>query len=189
MSSRFHPAAKGFLAIVAAAALVSACDRERRDFGTSMPEAGPTIQTTQLTPGPGGQVPPDSRGAIYEKSAYHVSQGSQLFRWYNCSGCHANGGGGMGPALIDDQWRYGSSIEQIYGTISEGRPNGMPSFRGKATDEQIWELAAYVRSLGGFTPQASSARDEAMRNTPPRNQVTPPKPTGEGIASVAGTAP
>jgi len=189
MSSRFRPAAKGLLAMAAVAALASACDRERRDFGSSAPEAGPAIQTTTFTPGPGGQLPPDPRGEIYEKSAYHVSQGSELFKAYNCSGCHANGGGGMGPALIDDEWRYGSSIEQIYGTIAEGRPNGMPSFRGKATDEQIWELAAYVRSLGGFTPQASSSRADAMASTPPRTQVTPSKPAAEGAASVQGTAP
>jgi len=189
MSSRFRPAARALLSLVAAAAVVSACDRERRDFGSSAPEAGPTVQTTNFTPGPGGQVPPDPRGAIYEKSASHVAEGSRLFRWYNCNGCHSNGGGGMGPALIDDEWRYGSSIEQIYGTIAEGRPNGMPSFRGKATDQQIWELAAYVRSLGGFTPQASSSRNDEMRSTPPRNQVTPPKPSAEGGASVQGTAP
>jgi len=188
MSLRCPSTGKALLALAAVAALAGGCDRERRDLGASMPEGGPQIQTTDLTPGRGGVLPPDPRGQLYEKSAYHVSEGSRLFRWYNCSGCHANGGGGMGPALIDDEWRYGSSIEQIYGTILEGRPNGMPSFRGKATEQQIWQLAAYVRSLGGETPQASSSRREAMRSTPPRNQVTPPKPKGEGAPAVQGTA-
>ena len=35
-------------------------------------------------------------------------QGKRLFSWYNCIGCHANGGGGIGPPLMDDEWIYGS---------------------------------------------------------------------------------
>jgi cytochrome c oxidase cbb3-type subunit 3 len=85
----------------------------------------------------------------------------------NCSGCHSNGGGGMGPALIDDQWIYGSSIENIVATIREGRPNGMPSFRGKITDDQIWQIAAYVVSMGGKVPSAAAtSRDDSMSNLP-----------------------
>ena len=45
----------------------------------------------------------------------------------NCVGCHSHGGGGMGPALMDGQWRYGGRIDQIATTIAEGRPNGMPA--------------------------------------------------------------
>ncbi len=41
------------------------------------------------------------------------------------------------------------AIDQIAATIAEGRPNGMPAWRGKLTDDQIWKLAAYVRSLSG----------------------------------------
>lgn len=185
MSSRFL-AGKALLIALAA---LGGCDRERRDLGASQPEGGPIPQVSQLSPGRPFTVAPDPRGHIYEASANHVTEGSRLFRWYNCSGCHANGGGGMGPALIDDQWRYGASIDQIYASIRDGRPNGMPSFRGKATEQQMWQLAAYVRSLGGLTPQASSARRDAMRSTPPRNQVTPPDEKGEGAAAVQGTVP
>ena len=81
-----------------------------------------------------------------------MSQGKQLFTWFNCTGCHANGGGGSGPPLMDDNWIYGGSIENIVATIREGRPNGMPSFRGRIPDDQIWEIAAYVRSMGGNVP-------------------------------------
>lgn len=34
----------------------------------------------------------------YEGNAYAISEGQRLFNWYNCVGCHANGGGGIsGP--------------------------------------------------------------------------------------------
>ena len=30
-----------------------------------------------------------------EQNAYAIAQGKRLFSWYNCVGCHANGGGGI----------------------------------------------------------------------------------------------
>ncbi|HYG25996.1 MAG TPA: cytochrome c [Caulobacteraceae bacterium] len=182
MSSPFRTAS---LALVLLA--LGACDRERRDLGVSVPESGPVVTSMEVSPRQ-DETPPGTRGYVYEASAFHVATGSQLYRWYNCNGCHANGGGGMGPPLIDREWRYGSSIDQIYATIRDGRPNGMPGFEGKATDQQMWQLAAYVRSLGGFTPQASSARREAMRSTPPRNQAKPQEPRPESFTIPQGVS-
>ena len=71
----------------------------------------------------------------------------------NCSGCHSHGGGGMGPPLMDSQWIYGSDAANIFATIVEGRPNGMPSFGSKLPPDSIWKLATYVRSLSGLEPQ------------------------------------
>jgi cytochrome c oxidase cbb3-type subunit 3 len=66
----------------------------------------------------------------------------------------------MGPPLMDNVWIYGDSIENIAATIREGRPNGMPSFRGFLPDEQIWQLAAYVRSLSHPGSNDTAAQDE-----------------------------
>jgi hypothetical protein len=38
---------------------------------------------------------------------------------------------------------------QIFATIAQGRPNGMPSFGGHMTEDQVWQLVAYVRSMSG----------------------------------------
>jgi cytochrome c oxidase cbb3-type subunit 3 len=81
-------------------------------------------------------------------------------------------------------------MDQIYATIDQGRPNGMPSFHGKIPPEQIWQLAAYVRSLSGSTPSAATgSRGEEMANIPSPTLVKPPPAAGEGAAAVAGTAP
>ncbi|MBC6982565.1 c-type cytochrome [Caulobacter sp. 17J80-11] len=173
MSSPCRVRAERLLALLLAAAVLAGCEREKRHIGPSGPEAAPVIQTTPFVPGGAQPLPKDPRAEFYENNAFEVAQGARLFRWYNCSGCHSNGGGGMGPALIDDQWIYGSEIEQIYGTIQQGRPNGMPSFRDKATEEQIWQLAAYVRSLAGKNSQVASSRSDAMAGIPPRNQASP----------------
>jgi cytochrome c oxidase cbb3-type subunit 3 len=43
----------------------------------------------------------------------------------------------------------------------------MPSFRGKITDDQIWQIAAYVRSMGGKVPSAAApSRNDSMSNLP-----------------------
>jgi cytochrome c oxidase cbb3-type subunit III len=95
-----------------------------------------------------------------------------LFAQMNCSGCHSHGGGGMGPALMDGKWRYGGRIEQIVASIAEGRPNGMPAWRGKLTSQQMWQIAAYVRTLSGQESKDSvSARADEMSNTPPQTQI------------------
>jgi hypothetical protein len=56
----------------------------------------------------------------------------------------------MGPPLMDDQWIYGSAPANVVATILEGRPNGMPAFRGKIPDHQAMQIAAYVRSMSGL---------------------------------------
>ena len=84
-----------------------------------------------------------------------LSQGRQLYNGFNCAGCHGGaGGGGMGPPLADKDWIYGDSDAQIYATIVQGRPNGMPSFGQALTGEAVWKLAAYVKSLGPGTGES-----------------------------------
>ena len=117
----------------------------------------------------------------YESNAYAVAQGQQLFRAYNCNGCHSNGGGGMGPPLMDGKWIYGSDPANIVATILEGRPNGMPSFSGKIPEQQVWELAAYVRSMSGLLAKdVAPGRPDHMVVKNPENETErrPPKQTG-----------
>ncbi len=65
-----------------------------------------------------------------------------------CYGCHGQeGGGGMGPSLADATWIYGGDPASIHETLVNGRPNGMPAFSGAATDEELWQVVAFVQSL------------------------------------------
>jgi cytochrome c oxidase cbb3-type subunit 3 len=171
MSSRF----RNRLAACAILALLCGCDRERRhDSGkTGAPEIVKSTSPDTIFPG-SSQPPVDRRAAAFEGNANEIAKGQQLYLWMNCVGCHSHGGGGMGPALMDDEWRYGGRIDQIASSIAEGRPNGMPSWRAKLTDEQIWQLAAYVRSLSGqVRKDAVGARTDTMSNTPPQTQIPP----------------
>ena len=191
MSSPFRnkPALVLTAALVGALAL-TACDREKRDYrGKPLAESGPAATATStLLPGQGQPAPPDPRGKMYEGNAFHINQGKRWYAAYNCVGCHAHGGGGMGPALIDDEWRYGGSIDQIYASIADGRPNGMPSWKSKLSDAQMWQLAAYVRSISGNAPPAASgSRGDEMTNIPPPDLMKPQKPKAEpsGVQATA----
>ena len=137
------------------------CKREQRVFdpGSSGSQIANGVAVNEVHAGGSVSIP---EHGPYEESAYAVGEGKRLFSAFNCAGCHNHGGGGIGPALMDAKWIYGSHPEQIYSTIVQGRPNGMPSFAGKIPDYQVWELVAYVRSMSGQLPSdvAPSRSDE-----------------------------
>jgi cytochrome c oxidase cbb3-type subunit 3 len=71
---------------------------------------------------------------------------------------------------MDSEWIYGSDPQNIHDTVVEGRPNGMPSYGGHIPDDQIWKIAAYVRSLSGLErPDTHAPRsDHLERDSQPQ---------------------
>jgi cytochrome c oxidase cbb3-type subunit 3 len=165
--------------LAVALAATGGCQREARLFE---PAAGPAITPPPVRMSdlqPAQSSPPPSVAPRYEVNAAALASGKRLFTWYNCNGCHANGGGDKGPALMDDVWIYGGEPANIYMTIVEGRPNGMPSYGGHIPDEHVWQLVAYVRSMSGLVPvDAAPGRDDAIQSGPAESRRTaqPPVP-------------
>jgi cytochrome c oxidase cbb3-type subunit 3 len=148
--------------VIAAVLLSIGCKREERVFDPG--SAGSQVANgTALNEVHAGATSPSPDISKYESSAYAVSEGKRLYSAYNCVGCHAQGGGGIGPPLMDSVWIYGSQPQQIYSDIVQGRPNGMPSFGGELPDYQVWELVAYVRSMSGQLPSdVAPSRSDQM---------------------------
>ena len=99
---------------------------------------------------PGGM--PIPRGLVlrnpYEGNAATVAMGAKLFVAYNCIDCHgADGSGAMGPSLADGRWHFGGTAAEVYESIYQGRPEGMPAWGSLLSSDQIWTLVTYVRSL------------------------------------------
>jgi cytochrome c oxidase cbb3-type subunit 3 len=154
--------------------LFSGCERETRAFHDEAPSTVTTSPTTFRVGGTPQPVARNPQAARYEHNAFHIGEGKRYYEWYNCYSCHAAGGGDIGPPLMDDQWRYGGEIEQIFSSIVEGRPNGMPSFAGRIPEQQLWEIAAYVRAMSGNAAKdAVPARGDEMKTTKPLTQVDP----------------
>lgn len=151
------------IALVGSSAISMGCRREERRFREMPPAATATdvAAASTLQPGPSYQVV-ETHGP-YNYNAYAISEGKALYNQFNCVGCHSQGGGGMGPPLMDDKWIYGSDPSSVFASIVEGRPNGMPSWRGRIPNYEVWRLVAYVRSMSGqASKDASSGRDDHM---------------------------
>jgi cytochrome c oxidase cbb3-type subunit III len=163
------------------------CTREERSFEEVSNADNPgLVRTSDLRPGPSNspaQIPVKNQThSRYDENAYAISEGQRLYAWFNCVGCHAHGGGGMGPALIDELWTYGSDPSQIFNTIAEGRPNGMPSFAARIGDQETWQLVAYVRSLSQQTPKdATPSREDSMNFKQPDAERRPPPPVNTRV--------
>jgi len=173
------------IVVAMVATFLPACQREERNFQGLPPSASSTMpasRQTDLQPGPPVRTAGVSGG--YEENAYGVSQGKTLYNQFNCSGCHFQGGGGIGPPLMDADWIYGSRPENIFETIAEGRPNGMPAFGGKIVTDQIWQLVAYVRSMSGLLRKDIAAgrsddmqvrsQEQSSEKARPVQSATPP---------------
>jgi cytochrome c oxidase cbb3-type subunit 3 len=151
-----------------------ACKREQRSLRTDPPVAA-ALAKVAVMPGEISGTPPKVDRALGHPSqtnAYELSQGKRLYTWFNCDGCHADGGGASGPALIDGWWRYGPDPVSIFVSIHDGRPGGMPAFANRLTTEQIWQLTGYVQSLGALSAQtAAPSRNDDMQTRPAENRA------------------
>jgi cytochrome c oxidase cbb3-type subunit 3 len=80
---------------------------------------------------------------------------------------------------MDNFWIYGSEPQNIFATVMQGRPNGMPSFRNLIPEYQAWEIAAYVRSLSGLLPSdVAPSRTDQMNLGPSPSSMPHQTPTG-----------
>jgi cytochrome c oxidase cbb3-type subunit III len=155
--SRLQLLAAFSMLLLAAAAMIAGC--ERRELRT--PAGGARLGITR-----DGLLPETNP---YASQAMAIADGRRLYQWLNCAGCHASGGGGIGSPFMDSAWAYGGSPAEIFASISEGRPRGMPAYGMRVPASEIWKLVAYVKELEK-SPGDSDHRGRSMlelrRRTP-----------------------
>jgi cytochrome c oxidase cbb3-type subunit 3 len=168
-----QPLTRAAMAVVALA--TAACTRTGQDSPARVPNRS-AVTSSPLPPGAGvspGIHPQAVLGAVsnpYTGDKAAIMAGRQLFTGMNCAGCHSGyAGGGMGPSLRDSLWIYGNADAQVFSSIAEGRPYGMPAWAGRLQDDQIWRLVAYIRTLG--------TGNEPVKPPTPSHEVSP-GPTG-----------
>lgn len=133
------------VAILAAAIFATSC--ETGPNNTAATGSSPAV-TMPVGPIPGVLEQPSKQLNPYANQRISIAQGRRLFVEMNCYGCHGgHGGGGMGPSLRDKTWIYGGSDEEVFASIAQGRAHGMPAWGTRLTDDQIWKLVAYIKSL------------------------------------------
>lgn len=129
--------------------LLASCGAPQ-DHAGNVPPAGEIVKgnrQSELRPGLEAAAAAKPEMNPFEGDETAIGEGKRLYSQFNCAGCHAAGGGAIGPALMDDEWIYGSSSSNIFWTVIEGRPQGMPAFGTRIAKDEVWRIAAYVRSL------------------------------------------
>jgi cytochrome c oxidase cbb3-type subunit III len=160
-------------------------DPELRDRSAEGPrisaEAPPEAEADAVKPDVPGRIlgpkpgPGKARSAVdnpYGDDPAVLTDGRRLFLWFNCYGCHGGrAGGGMGPSLRDAAWLYGKADQDIFNSIYEGRPHGMPAWGTMLPESQIWKLTAYIQSLGTADEPQPPPPNPVFRDPPPRRDV------------------
>jgi cytochrome c oxidase cbb3-type subunit III len=183
------------IAVAIAVLALGGCEREARRFDPVKNQT-PTETATRLsTNQPAMALQGNVRSALrndspYDENAYAVNQGKRLYRWYNCNGCHSMGGGGIGPPLMDAEWKYGGDPANIFESIMRGRPEGMPSFGGHIPEDQVWQIVAYVRSMGGQLRKdvAPSRADTLYPGNPENAREKQPKTQQQQMPPAPGAS-
>ena len=99
------------------------------------------------------------------KTADSIRQGKELFAQH-CASCHGAFGEGDGPAAAQLTPKPANLREMadqhpdgdFFWKIAQGR-GAMPAWKGVLTEEQIWHLVNYIKSLPYTAPQKSTTFD------------------------------
>lgn len=115
-------------------------------------------------------------GADPNLAAYAERAGAAVFRT-NCTTCHGSGAAGFEgkgyPNLLDDDWLWGGTMEDIHLTITHGirnttdadaRYSEMPKFGvdGLLDETQIAQVTEHVLAISGQEHDAALAADGAV---------------------------
>jgi cytochrome c oxidase cbb3-type subunit 3 len=129
---------------------------------------------------PGGLGPPTIVENPVANDPAALDRGMRYYISFNCVGCHAeNGGGGMGPSLSTKDFIYGADAAQIYLSIAQGRPAGMPAWGKVLPEPAIWDLVTYIQSISS-EPSVAWGRTTSLQafdvQQVPAELVESPKP-------------
>jgi len=125
------------------------------------PQGPPTVGNPPTgTPGQAGQPAGRGRGGRGNPMAAKFTE--------TCASCHGTSAakGPVGPSLFDDEWLHGNDDEAIVKSIKDGYPDkGMPSFAGQMTDQEVWQMVAYIHT------QAANLKEKPVYVPDPDGQI------------------
>lgn len=108
---------------------------------------------------PKSSFPESAKLVAFQKSTEKLGVGKGVFQ-SKCISCHGDKGQGIiGPNLADDNWLHGDGkIESIAKIIQNGvSEKGMPPWGPLLSEEEVYAVTAYVKSLRGSNPAGAKA--------------------------------
>src|SRR5262249_22506462 len=115
----------------------------------------------------------------------NLARGRTLFN-QKCVACHGETGKSQTPFAaampVRPEDLTGERVRalgerEIYSAIANGvEPAGMPAFKGRVTDEALWQIALYVRE---FSRDQSANGQPVIASASPKPAQPPPAPAAE----------
>jgi putative heme-binding domain-containing protein len=100
----------------------------------------------------GGPAAPAARANPAIGNPQAIAEGEKLYN-ETCTACHGKDGTGgeLGPPVAAQNRRYlRRSDQEIFDTIKNGiAGTQMPPYQGQFTDDQVWQVTAYIVGLRG----------------------------------------
>ncbi len=99
-----------------------------------------------------------------------LNKGKEIYS-LKCASCHGlDGSGGTAAGSIDFtswEWTSGRSLENIFQGIASGKPPSMPAFTSQLSEDEIWMVSEYVRSLPSMVSEIlTTSEDVELENNP-----------------------
>jgi cytochrome c oxidase cbb3-type subunit III len=110
-----------------------------------------------------GELPQDRATMVkFMNSEAWIKFGESTFKTH-CQSCHGSDGGGLvGPNLVDYQWKNVQHVEDIIRVINQGAGNNaMPAWQQKLDPREITIVSAYVASRLGKSASNPKGPDGA----------------------------
>lgn len=100
------------------------------------------------------EIAPDPKSQANEDSSADHAEGKSIYET-NCSSCHGiDGGGVIGPNLVDEYWLHGGKTEQISKAIDLGIPEkGMIAWGPILGPKKVRSVVSYIKSIQGSSPK------------------------------------
>jgi cytochrome c oxidase cbb3-type subunit III len=124
------------------------------------------LVTAANVAGVGAQAKTEHETNPLAGSATAVRQGQNIFRG-RCAVCHGiDAKGYRGSDLTTGDWVHGGSDRQVFRTITTGVPGTEMPGSGNLSEDEVWMLIAYLRTLsapgGPAAERGDAARGEQL---------------------------
>ncbi|MEX0273957.1 MAG: cbb3-type cytochrome c oxidase N-terminal domain-containing protein [Flavobacteriaceae bacterium] len=156
---------------------------QKEEFETEMAQARLEVEAYKRT----AKDLVDASTVELLTEAKDLSAGKAIFET-SCVACHmADGGGGIGPNLTDDNWILGGGIKNVFNTISEGGRDGkgMVAWKQSLKPAEIAQVASYILTqFPGTTPANPKAPEGEIWEDPNATDNTGETPPEQSVDSV-----
>lgn len=105
---------------------------------------------------------------MYAENPDLAKEGKKKFGYWSCTQCHGpNGGGQVGPSIIDDRWQYSKHVTDkgMFETIAHGSDMGMQAWHQQTSgNPELLPTDDILKIIGWLRTQYQGGDDKPWLN-------------------------